>query len=52
VIVLIPLLIVLPRVWGLDGVWAAGPIADAVSSVLTAIALVWQLRSMKAPARA
>lgn len=49
VIVLIPLLIVMPRIWGLDGVWAAGPVADGASSLLTAAALVWQLRRMRAP---
>ena len=47
VIVLIPLLIILPRFWGLDGVWAAGPVADGTASVLTAIALVRQLRRMR-----
>ena len=44
VIVLIPLLLVLPRIWGLDGVWLSLPVSDAVSTALTAIALGWQLR--------
>jgi Na+-driven multidrug efflux pump len=46
VIVLIPLLLILPRFIGLDGVWAAGPISDAVASLLTAVVLVAQLRAL------
>jgi len=44
VIVLIPLILILPMVWGLDGLWAAAAAADGVSSMLTAAALFWQLR--------
>ncbi len=48
VIVLIPLLILLPHVMGLDGVWAAGPIADGVASLLTGFALLRELRHLDA----
>jgi putative MATE family efflux protein len=44
VIVLIPLVLILPTILGLDGIWIAAAAADGVSSLLTAIALVWQLR--------
>jgi len=44
VFMLIPLLLVLPRYIGLDGVWAAGPISDLASSLLTAAVLARQLR--------
>jgi putative MATE family efflux protein len=44
VFVLIPLLLILPRYLGLDGLWTAGPIADLTSSLLTAVALARQLR--------
>jgi len=44
VLVLIPLLIILPRFLGLDGVWAAAPISDFTSFLLTAVALTLQLR--------
>jgi putative MATE family efflux protein len=45
-LVLIPLLIVLPRLLGLDGVWLAGPISDLTSSLLTGGVLLHQLRSL------
>jgi putative MATE family efflux protein len=38
---LIPLLYILPRFWGLDGVWNAQPVADALSFVLTGV-LFWR----------
>jgi putative MATE family efflux protein len=34
-IFLIPALLILPRFYGLNGVWASGPVADLLSSVLT-----------------
>ncbi len=37
VLILIPALIILPKFFGLTGVWAAGPVADFVASMLTAI---------------
>jgi putative MATE family efflux protein len=49
VIVLIPTLLILPRFLGLDGMWGAGPIADGVSSLLTAGALAYQLRALGRP---
>ena len=39
VIFLLPLLVLLPMVWGIDGVMYAGPIADGAAAIL-AIALV------------
>jgi hypothetical protein len=42
-----PLLLVLPRYWGLDGVWVSVPIADLASSVLTGLALAGQLRGLR-----
>jgi putative MATE family efflux protein len=47
VIIFIPLLLILPPLIGLDGVWASGPISDAASSLLTAAALTYQLRLLK-----
>ena len=46
VLLLIPALLILPRFFGLDGVWAAMPTADLLSSVLTGIWLVWELRHL------
>jgi Na+-driven multidrug efflux pump len=32
---LLPMLIILPPIFGVDGVWASMPISDAISSVVT-----------------
>ena len=47
VIMLIPLLIILPRLFGLMGVWFAGPIADFTASVVTALFLFNELRHLE-----
>ena len=44
VIILIPMILILPKFLGLDGVWFAQPTADIISSVLTGIVLVKELR--------
>ena len=44
---LLPLLLVLPKFWGLDGVWASLPSSDLISSVVTAAVLVWNLWKFK-----
>lgn len=46
VIVLIPLLIILPKFFGLSGVWYAGPSADFTASVVTAIFLFHEMRHL------
>lgn len=47
VILLIPLYIILPKVFGtLTSVWFAGPIADATASILTGIFLFRELRHL------
>jgi Na+-driven multidrug efflux pump len=47
-IVLIPMLIVLPRLIGLDGVWSAMPISDVVASIVTGLVLTHTVRRMDA----
>lgn len=47
VFILIPLLIILPKIFGLVGVWYAGPTADFVASLVTAIFLFNELRHLK-----
>lgn len=49
VIILIPLIILLPRIWGLIGIWLASPIADLTSSVLTAMLLFREIRNNLQP---
>lgn len=47
VIFLIPLLIFMPRAFGLEGVWMSFPISDAVATIITA-ALIWsQFRTLR-----
>lgn len=40
---LLPLILILPRVWGIDGVWWAFPITDVLTLLLTAALLIPQL---------
>lgn len=46
VIVLIPMLIILPKFFGLTGVWMAGPTADFIASVVTAIFIIVEMRHL------
>lgn len=46
VIILIPALIILPRFWGLEGIWLAMPVADVVSSLFTGSFLWLELRRL------
>ena len=46
VLLLIPLVLILPRFFGLDGVWMALPISDFVSSMLTGACLFYELRHL------
>ena len=47
VIFLIPCLLILPRFWGVNGVWLSLPIADSIASILSAILLIAQFRQFK-----
>lgn len=46
-LLLIPALYLLPVFWGLDGVWASMPVADCLSTILTAAMFIWQIRLFK-----
>jgi Na+-driven multidrug efflux pump len=46
VLILIPAVLLLPLWFGLDGVWAALPTADLLSSVLTGLCLTLELRHL------
>ena len=46
VIILIPLLFILPRFFGLNGVWVSGPSSDLIASILTAIFLFVEIRHL------
>ena len=45
VIILIPMVIILPKFFGLDGVWFSQPTADIVSAVITAIVLFKEIKN-------
>lgn len=46
VIVLIPMLLIMPRFFGLTGVWVAGPIADFTASLITGLFLYKEMKHL------
>lgn len=50
VIFLIPLLLTLPGMLGLDGIWLSFPTSDVLATVVTALLIAWQLRRLPAAA--
>jgi putative MATE family efflux protein len=46
-IFLIPLLIFLPRIWGIDGVWFSLPSSDAIAAIMAAIMMSTYMRKFK-----
>ena len=44
---LLPLLAILPGIYGAKGVWISLPIADVLSAILAAVLIFFQLRQMK-----
>ena len=46
-LLLIPALLILPRFWGIDGVFYAGPAADLGSAILTGICLYKELQHLE-----
>jgi len=48
-IFLVPMILILPKFWGLTGVWLAGPVADLASSGLTVLWLRRDLRQLDLP---
>lgn len=46
VLIFIPLLLILPQFWGIDGVWRAVPIADALACMLTSILIYFEIKNI------
>jgi Na+-driven multidrug efflux pump len=46
-IFLIPCLIILPRFFAIDGVWASGPVSDMAATIITAVMLIYQFKKFK-----
>ena len=44
---LVPLLLIMPRVFGIEGVWYCMPIADVASAILAGILLTIQVRKLR-----
>lgn len=47
VIFLLPLLMILPRFFGLDGIWYTFPVSDALATVVSAILIIRSLKSLR-----
>lgn len=46
VLLFIPLLLILPHLWGINGVWRSAPIADALSVLITAVFVYFEMKNM------
>lgn len=46
VLLFIPLLVVLPNFWGIEGVWRAAPISDALAVLLTGTLIFWEMKAL------
>jgi putative MATE family efflux protein len=45
-LIFIPLLLVLPHFWGIEGVWRTPPIADVLSAIVTAIFIYIEMKKL------
>lgn len=46
VLLFIPLLLILPRFWGIEGVWRTAPIADVLSVLITGAFIFFEMRKL------
>lgn len=46
VILLIPLIIILPKFFDLNGVWMAQPVADVITTIITAMAIIVEMKKI------
>ncbi|MDB8790007.1 MATE family efflux transporter [Romboutsia sp. 1001216sp1] len=47
VIILIPVILVVPRIYGLNGVWSSQPIADIIAMIIVGIFLLKEFKKVK-----
>ncbi len=47
IIFMIPLLLILPGIFGLNGIWSCFPIADVLSTIVSTLMLIWQIKRIK-----
>lgn len=50
-VVLLPCLLILPRFYGVAGVWYSMPVSDLIASLIAVTMLTWQFRKFKAQAQ-
>ena len=46
VFIFIPILLILPRIWGIEGVWWSGPLSDIGAFILTGIWLLIEIKQL------
>ncbi len=46
VLIFIPLLLILPHIWGINGVWRAVPISDALACTLTSVLIYFEIKNI------
>lgn len=47
IIFMIPMLLILPPYFGLNGVWGCYPVCDTAATIITSIMLAWQIKKIK-----
>jgi len=47
-LIFMPLLLILPRFWGIDGVWRTAPIADVLSAIVTGVFIHLEMKRLPA----
>ena len=47
ILFLIPLILILPQIYGLDGIWMSFPAADMMAVVITFFMVIYQIRKLK-----
>lgn len=52
VLLFIPLLLILPHFWGINGVWISAPLADGLSALITALFIFNEMRFLSTEASA
>ena len=52
VVLLIPMVLILPHFFGLQGVWFSGPISDFTSSVIAALFILIEIKKLRQPSAA
>jgi Na+-driven multidrug efflux pump len=51
VLFLIPLLLYLPHLFQLDGIWMSFPTSDVIATLVTLFMIIWQFRHLSQPAK-